>query len=168
MSNIKISQIVAFDDEGGIGIGNKLPWRIPSDLKMFKQKTDGHPVIMGRKTYESIGGPLPNREMIVISRQDIQIDGCKVVKTIDDAIAAALDYADSYDLEEIFIIGGSEIYQATATITDTVYATLVRGQHGCDHHYKLPENMFAVNTSDLMEENGERFIFITYQRGDNG
>lgn len=168
MSNIRIVQIVAYDDEGGIGIGDRqLPWKLPSDLKQFRKLTDGHAVIMGRKTYESIGRPLPNREMIIISRQALEIDDCKVVNTFDDAVAVALDFADTYDQKKVFVIGGGEIYQATASITDEVYATEVFGAHGADRFYKLPEKMALKDCSEFMEENGERFQFKHYVRVDN-
>jgi dihydrofolate reductase len=85
-----ISLIVAMDEKGGIGKNNQLPWHISSDLKRFKKITNGHHIVMGRKTYQTIGKPLPGRVMIVITRQkDFQPEGCLIVNTLDSAIKLA-------------------------------------------------------------------------------
>lgn len=103
-----------------IGVDNKLPWRISADLKYFKQKTIGNTVIMGRKTYDSIGKALPNRRNIVVSSNlKLNIDGCEVVDSIDKAIS--LTNKD----EEVFIIGGANIYSQTINKADKIFLTEV-------------------------------------------
>lgn len=99
--------IVASDHSNLIGLNNKIPWRLSFDLKRFKEITTGYPIIMGRKTYDSIGKPLPNRENIVISRNnELSIDGVVIKYSLEDA----LEYAQTINSEKCFIIGGSTIY----------------------------------------------------------
>ena len=103
-----IAAIVAISQNGVIGVENRLPWHLPADLRHFKQLTTSHTVVMGRKTYESIGKPLPNRQNIVISRQKNYIaEGCIVVESLKNAI----EIARNSDAEKVFIIGGAEIYR---------------------------------------------------------
>jgi len=103
-----ISLIVAMDEERGIGVEGRLPWHLPADLKRFKSLTMGHHLIMGRKTYESIGSPLPGRTMIIVTRNpSYQPDGCMVARSLDTAIEFA-----RMDLEnEVFIIGGADLFE---------------------------------------------------------
>jgi dihydrofolate reductase len=102
-----LSLIVAADENGVIGRENRLPWNLPDDLRYFREKTKHHPVIMGRKTYDSIGRPLPHRPNIVVSRQpDLQIEGCTVVSSLGEAL---LRYVRTD--EEVFIIGGAEMFR---------------------------------------------------------
>ena len=114
-----ISLIVAVARNGVIGDKNTLLWHISEDLKHFKALTSGHPVIMGRKTYESLGRPLPNRTNVVITRQEIGFPGCRVVHSLDEALA--LFPAD----EECFIIGGAQIYAQALPRADRFYLTRV-------------------------------------------
>ena len=115
-----ISLIVAASANNVIGAGGDLPWRLSADLKRFKAITMGKPIVMGRKTYESIGRPLPGRHNIVITRQpEFQAEGCTVVASPDEAIAAAGDAG------EIMIIGGGHIYDAFMPIANRVYLTRV-------------------------------------------
>ncbi|MCC8088401.1 MAG: dihydrofolate reductase [Rikenellaceae bacterium] len=115
-----VSIIVAIARNGVIGSGNKLIWHIPEDLKRFKTITYGHPVIMGRKTFESIGRPLPGRTNVVVSRNpDFNPEGCVTVDSLDKAIARFTPE------EEIFIIGGGEIYRQAMPIADKLYITEV-------------------------------------------
>jgi dihydrofolate reductase len=117
-----ISLIVAMDEKGGIGKNNELPWHISSDLKRFKQLTLNHHIAMGRKTFQTIGKPLPGRVTIVISRQkDYKPDGCVVVNTLD----AAIKLADEKKETELFIIGGGEIFSQSIDIADKIYLTIV-------------------------------------------
>ena len=123
---MKLSMIVAVAENGVIGRNNSLPWYLPNDLKYFKQTTMGKPVIMGRKTYESIGKPLPGRTNIVITRQaDYQPEGVKVVSSVE----AARELAESVCLidgqEEAMIMGGAEIYALALPHTDRLYLTEV-------------------------------------------
>lgn len=117
-----ISLIVAMDEKGGIGKDGRLPWRLPSDLKRFKQITMGHYLVMGRKTYETIGKPLPGRRMIIVTRQkDYFIEGCIIVGSLKEAI----NLADSDHEEELFIIGGGEIFHQAIQLANKIYLTTV-------------------------------------------
>lgn len=119
-----ISMIVAADENNCIGAGNKLLWNLPDDMKHFRELTKGHPVIMGRKTHESIGRVLPGRRNIVISRSnDLKIDGCDVV----DSLESAIDSVKDDPTGEMFIIGGGEIYRQAIDRADRIYLTRVYG-----------------------------------------
>ena len=123
----KISIIVAIDENGLIGKRNGLPWKLPADLKHFKTLTSGHTVIMGRKTYDSIGKPLPNRTNIVVSRSDdLRIDGCIIVKSPEEALKASLEN------QEIFVIGGAEIYRQFLPLAQTIYMTEIHNKFDGD------------------------------------
>ncbi len=125
-----ISLIVAMTRERVIGIDNKLPWSIPEDLKRFRQITSGHPVIMGRKTYESIGRPLPKRPNIVISRQkDLRIEGVTVVSSL----TAALELVKSE--KEVFVIGGGEIFKEALPMAHRFYITWVEEKIAGDAYF---------------------------------
>lgn len=118
-----ISIIVAVSENNVIGKDNKLLWHLPADLKYFKQLTIGHSIIMGRKTFESIGKPLPQRKSIIVTRnKNFEAEGCAVVNSLEDAIAL------SQNKEEVFIIGGAEIYKAAMEKADKIYFTRV---HHC-------------------------------------
>jgi dihydrofolate reductase len=117
---MRVVIVVAAAENGVIGAGNRLLWRLPDDLKRFKALTLGKPVVMGRKTYESIGKPLPGRMNIVISRRnDLALPGCSVVGSIPAAMAAA------GDAPEVAVIGGAEIYAQALSSTDVVHLTRV-------------------------------------------
>jgi len=113
--------IAAMADDRVIGINNTLPWKLPNDMKWFRQQTMGKPIVMGRKTFESFGAkPLPGRTNIIITRdKDYQADDCIVVYSIDEAIQAA------GDVEEIMIIGGASFYEQMLPKADRLYITLV-------------------------------------------
>jgi dihydrofolate reductase len=114
----RISILVAVARNGVIGADNRLPWHLPDDLKYFKRLTTGHCVVMGRKTYDSIGRPLPDRKNVVITRQpDLRIDGAEVVRSLDEALAACAGD------DEIFVIGGAEIFRQALDRTDRLYLT---------------------------------------------
>ena len=118
-----VSIIVAMDEHGIIGHNGALPWRLSDDLRHVRETTMGKPVLMGRKTHESIGKPLPGRENIVITRDpDYQADGCTVFRDID----AALDYCS--DRDEIVIMGGAEIYRQTMSMVQRIYLTEVHAR----------------------------------------
>ena len=115
-----ISLISAMGRDRVIGINNTLPWRLQADLKHFKQITMGKPVLMGRKTYESIGKPLPGRTNIIISRDgDYRVPGCIVAHSIDAALASAAGH------EEIMVIGGAALYEQMLPRADRLYLTLI-------------------------------------------
>ncbi|MDE7123576.1 MAG: dihydrofolate reductase, partial [Alistipes sp.] len=110
-----VSIIVAVAANGVIGDRNALLWHISEDLKHFKAVTTGHPVVMGRKTYESLGRPLPGRTNVVVTRQDLAIEGCTVVHSLDEALARFPSE------EEVFVIGGAQIYAQALPLADRFY-----------------------------------------------
>ena len=129
---MKISLLVAMDENRGIGIENRLPWHISTDLKRFKKLTMGHCIILGRKTYESIGRPLPGRRMIVLTRNPAyQANGCLIAHSLDEAINLARVSGES----EVFVIGGSEIFSQVIDIADRVYLTLVHTRSNVDVYF---------------------------------
>jgi len=120
-----ISIIVAISDNNAIGKNGKIPWHLPADLKYFKETTMGHHIIMGRKTFDSIGKPLPGRTNIVVSnKKDLKIQGCEVVNSLD----AALAISRLANQEEVFIIGGASIYKTMLPDAERLYITNV---HAC-------------------------------------
>lgn len=117
-----VSIIVAVAENGVIGSDNKLIWHLSDDLKNFKKITSGHCIIMGRKTFESIGRPLPNRTNIVLSRKtEYKVKGCEVFKSLSDA----LKYAEDRGEEEAFVIGGEAVYNDAYDIANKIYLTKV-------------------------------------------
>ena len=126
-----VTIVVAIAENYAIGKNNQLLWHMPADLKHFKQITSGHTVIMGRRTYDSVGKPLPNRRNIVITRQDITIPGCEVVKSVEDALELCANE------EEVFIVGGAEIYKLAMSKTDRIYLTIIH--HSFDADTVFPE-----------------------------
>jgi dihydrofolate reductase len=133
-----ISLIVIADENNGIGKNNQLLCHLPADLKYFKQTTMGHTIVMGRKTYESIGKPLPGRTNIVISRQtDLAIEGCLVLPHLEDAIEHARYSGET----ELFITGGGTIYELTLPLANKVYLTRI-------HHRFEADTFFPLLTAD--------------------
>lgn len=117
------SIIVAKSQNNAIGKDNQLLWHLPQDMRHFKQMTLGHHMIMGRKTFESIGKPLPGRELIVVTRNpDYQVPGCKIVGSIEEA----LDWAEQAGETEVLIAGGEQIYRAMLPVADKIYLTEVK------------------------------------------
>jgi len=124
---MKISLIVAMATNRAIGLNNKMPWHLSADLKKFKQITMGSPILMGRKTYESIGRPLPGRDNIIISRNSAyQQAGCSVFNTIEEAIESCQKY------DEVFVIGGATFYQAMLPVADRLYLTEIHKEFDAD------------------------------------
>lgn len=139
-----VSIVVAAAQNNVIGRGNDLPWRLPDDLKRFKAVTLGKPIIMGRKTYVSIGRPLPQRPNIVISRQPgFEAPGCIVVPSIDAAFAAAGNAA------EAMVIGGAEIFAQVMARTDRIYLTRVHANIDGDTYFP------AIVSDDWIELESE-------------
>jgi dihydrofolate reductase len=126
---LKLSLIAAVADNGTIGRNGQLPWYLPEDLKYFKRVTLGKPVIMGRKTWESIGRPLPGRTNIVISRQpDYCAEGARVVASLPEALKLAESIAEIDGAEEAMVIGGEEIYRLALPLADRLYITEVHAE----------------------------------------
>jgi len=143
-----ISLLVACAENGVIGKqGQLLPWRLSSDLKRFKELTMGHPIIMGRKTYETIGRPLPGRLNIVVTRDpNFAAEGCTVVHSVGNAI----DKATAADSNEIFIIGGGVIFEETLPLAHKVYLTEV-------HATPDGDTFFRYNKADWNEVDRQDF-----------
>jgi len=155
----KISIIVAASENNVIGNAGKLPWDIPSDLKYFKKLTTGNVIIMGRKTYESIGRPLPNRINVIITRnKDYKAEGCIIKSSLIEA-------TKSFEDGEIFIIGGGEIYKEALYMADRLYLTRVSGEFAGDTYLDddFLEEWFLEESSDIQEENGFKFKFLVYE-----
>lgn len=154
--------VVAISENNAIGKDNQLLWYLPKDLKHFKEITSGHTVIMGRKTYDSVGKPLPNRRNIVITRQDITIEGVEVVKSIE----AALELCK--DTHEVFVIGGAEIYKQAMHLTDKIFLTIVHATFDADAYFPEIDYRFWQETArqdhDADEKNSLPFSFITLER----
>lgn len=168
-SEIPISIVAALADNGVIGIGGDLPWRLSSDLKRFKALTLGKPIIMGRKTFDSIGRPLPGRENIVVTRQsDCGLAGARVASGLDEALRMASEFARRSGAEEIAVIGGAEIYRQALPHASRLHLTFVRARPEGD--VRFPE----LNWADWRETFRERpargprdefdFEFATYAR----
>ena len=139
---MKVSIIAAVSKNFVIGYKGKIPWHIPEDLKRFKKITSGHHVIMGRKTFESIGHPLPNRINIILTRnKNYKADGCRVVNSLQEALTKAKISKD----KEVFIIGGEQIYNLALPIADKIYLTQVH------HNFKGDSFFPKINTDNWKE-----------------
>jgi len=133
---MKRSMIVAMAENRVIGINNNLPWYLPNDLKYFKQVTMGKPILMGRKTYESIGKPLPGRTNIVITRNESwQANGVKVVHSLEDAFSLASSIVEIDGQDEMMVIGGDQIYQTSLPAIDRIYLTKVHAEVDGDAYF---------------------------------
>ena len=156
-----ISQIVAVSDNGVIGKEGKLPWKLSSDLKRFKYYTTGKAIIMGRKTFDSIGHILPDRINIILSRQeDYQPEQTLVFKGISDA----LNFVANNDIEEVFIIGGADIYEQTLDITDRIYLTKVHTEieDGAAFYPEVEMSEWDVIDEEHTEKDGKNQFDTTF------
>lgn len=127
-----LSAVAAMAENRVIGKNNQMPWHLPADLKHFKTITSGHPVLMGRKTYESIGKPLPGRTNIILTR-DIQYSApdCVIVHSLEDAVSLA----NELDMDEIFVIGGAEVYRQLLPQIQRIYLTMIHHEFDGDAHF---------------------------------
>ena len=164
MCKCMIALVVAIAENNVIGKDNQLIWHLPADLRHFKNITMGHPIIMGRKTYESIGKPLPGRTTIIITRQpDYNAEGCLVVNSVQEAVAGAkkLD-------EQAYIIGGAEIYRQALDLTDTIYLTRIHQSFNGDTFFpELKPDMWETVSEEHHEpdeKNKYSYSFIKFER----
>ncbi len=158
-----LSIIVAVANNNVIGKDNRLIWHIPADLKYFKSLTMGAPIIMGRKTYQSIGKPLPGRKSIIITRDmNYSADGCVVVHSLESAIAAAKEY------NEAFIIGGEQIYRQAIGYADKIYLTRVYESFEGDSFFpEIDSTIWQLTEqkdNEIDEKNKFKYSFLTYTR----
>lgn len=153
--------VVATDSNNGIGINNTLPWHLPEDLAHFKRTTSGHPIIMGRKTFDSIGRPLPNRRNIVITRNaGWQHAGVEAVTSLDAAKALVGD-------NQAFIIGGAQIYADTVAQVDRLIVTKIDKSFDCDAFFPAIDPKTWQETAREQhhsDANGYDYAYITYER----
>lgn len=158
-----ITMIAAIAENNALGKENKLVWNLPDDFKRFKKLTTGHPIIMGRKTFESLPGILPNRKHIVIThKSDYHPEGCLIANTIEEAIDLA-----SKD-EEIFIIGGGEIYKLAMPFADKLQITQVNARFEADAFFPEIVNtewkLIADEFHSIDERHAYSFSYNTYLR----
>jgi dihydrofolate reductase len=157
----RLTIIVATDSQGGIGVNNTLPWRLPEDLAHFKRTTSGHPIIMGRKTFDSIGRPLPNRRNIVVTRNSQwQHRGVEAVPSLAAAAEIVKD-------AEAFIIGGAQIYAEALPQVDRIMVTEIAKAFDCDTFFpqiNSKEWKEVKRERYYSEQNGFEYAFVTYER----
>ena len=161
---MKISMIVAMAEDRVIGLDNKMPWHLPGDLKFFKRVTLGKPVIMGRKTYQSIGRPLPGRTNIVLTRdKNLQIEGVSCVQTVQQA----LDIVQG--AEEVMVIGGATIYEQFLNQANRLYLTFIDLKTQGDTQF--PDYQAVANWREIEremhladEKNAHNYQFVTLER----
>ena len=159
----KTSIVVAISENSAIGKDNQLLWYLPADLKHFKDITTGGTIIMGRKTYDSIGKPLPNRRNIVITRKtDLEITGVEVVNSLQEALSLCAQE------QEVFIIGGAEIYKHALAVTNRIYLTTVHQSYEADAFFpELTKNEWEEihqEYHEADEKNNVAYTFSTLER----
>ncbi|MDQ2988311.1 MAG: dihydrofolate reductase, partial [Pseudomonadota bacterium] len=156
-----ITLIVAIDAERGIGVDNTLPWRLPEDLAHFKRVTSGHPIIMGRKTFDSIGRPLPNRRNIVVTRNGAwRHDGVDAVASLADAVALA-------GAGDAFIIGGAQVFAESMDLADRLIVTEIDHTFACDTFFPpLEPGVWRETARERhhSDANGFDYSFVTYTK----
>jgi dihydrofolate reductase len=155
-----ISIIVAHDKNRVIGYENKLPWHLPGDLQYFKEMTMGKPIIMGRKTFESIGRPLPGRRNIVITRNEhYKADGIEVVSSLDEALQL------TKDAEETMVIGGEQILRLALPLAERLYITLIDAEFEGDTYFPAYDGWQLVSSQDKLTSNeGYTFQYCIYEK----
>jgi len=144
-----------------IGIDNQLPWRLPEDLKHFKATTLGKPVIMGRKTWDSIGRPLPGRRNIVVTRQaDWRADGAEAAHSLEEALALA------GAVDEACLIGGADLYRQALALADRLCLTEIARDYDGDAHFPVfdPEDWREASREDAVSADGLPYAFVEYRR----
>lgn len=160
---MNVNLIVATDENKGIGKNNQLPWYLPADLKHFKTLTTGNPIIMGRKTFDSIGKVLPNRRNIIISRQnDLQIAGADVIHSLEKALELCKNE------EDVFVIGGAQIFNEALTLADILYLTLIHHDFETDTFFPEIDKNNWIETESISyepdEKNAYAYTFIKYRK----
>ena len=155
---MSIKIIAAMSKNRVIGDSNTLIWHLPEDLKRFRKLTTGNTIVMGRKTYESIGKPLPNRRSIIITRDpDYKVEGCEVANSLEDALLLSN--------RDCFIIGGGEIYRQAMDIADRIYLTLIDKEFKGDTSFPKIKDWLEISREDFIAEDFG-YSFIEYERFD--
>ncbi|MEZ5025208.1 MAG: dihydrofolate reductase [Chitinophagales bacterium] len=156
---MKISIVVAVAENGVIGKDNQLLWKLSSDLKRFKTITTGHFLLMGRKTFESIGKPLPNRTSLIISKNySCHFENCYIFKTIQDAIV----YAAQQNQKELFVVGGGEIYRQILPLTNTIHLSLVHTTIDGDTFFEYDDSNWTVTHTEFISKDEKNEFDSTY------
>ena len=160
-----ISMLVAMDEKRGIGKAGKLPWHLSSDLKRFRELTMGHHLIVGRKTFESIGKPLPGRQTIVVTRDvSFKPDGCFVAGSLQEAVALAAERGET----EAFVIGGAAIYAEALGVCDRIYLTEVHAEVDADTFFREFDRGDWIETQQIEhpadDKNQYAFTFKVLER----
>ncbi len=159
--------IAAVAENNAIGINNKLPWYLPGDLRYFKAVTMGKPIIMGRKTFESLGKPLPGRTNIVLTRDpDWQREGVRVVASLDEAISLAESVAEINGISEIMVIGGEQIYRHALPQADRLYLTRVGQAFDGDAFFPTidKDNWVEFAREDHKSDDGLAYSYVVLDR----
>lgn len=169
MSGIRISMIAAVGRNGAIGAQGALPWRLPTDFAFYKKTTMGKPLVMGRKTFESIGRPLPGRTNIVVTRQaGYAAEGVVVFASLKEALDFAQAVAARDGVDEIFINGGGELYAQAMTLADRLYITHVDAEPQGDTFFPtIDERLWDRKILDTVrpgEGDSAAFTIIVYDR----
>ncbi|MEC0228919.1 dihydrofolate reductase [Paenibacillus alba] len=159
---MSISFIFAMDRNRAIGLNNTLPWHLPADLKFFKAVTLGHPILMGRKTYDSIGKPLPGRRNIILTQNPaFQAEGCEVVHSVQEAVEAFQD-------QELFVIGGAEIFRLFSEVVNRMYITFIEHEFEADTYIsELDLSQWSLQSSEQGERNEKNpyeYYFRIYEK----
>lgn len=160
-----VSQIAAMSENRAIGLKGGLPWHIPEDLKFFRDKTRGHPCVMGRKTFDSLGGkPLPGRLNVVITRQkDYRVpDGVEVYPNLEAALEAL---RPRYSGQEVFITGGGEVYSQAMSVTDRIYLTVIHSEFEGDAFFPpIPDHFREIEKRPGRDDGAVKYTFTTWER----
>ena len=158
---MKISMIAAMDSKMGIGKNGTLPWSIPEDLQRVRSLTKGHTIIMGRKTFESIGHPLPDRTNIILTRNlSYNSMGCPIVTSLNEAIRMAKDNGES----EVFIFGGGDVFAQGIALADELYLTIVEGDFGADTFFPDYSDFTRKIFEEERQEGNYKYKFLTLTR----
>ena len=164
MSEVKLALIAAMARNRVIGRDNAMPWHLPEDLRYFKAKTLGKPIVMGRKTFDSLGRPLPGRTNIVVSRQaDLTLDGAQVFASIDDALNAARQQAQADGVDEVMVIGGDNLYRQTLERADRIYLTRIDSEPEGDAWFPDFDEQAWTLASEQAVAAGEGYPAHVYQ-----
>jgi len=156
---MRISIIVAVAENGVIGKDNQLLWKLATDLKRFKNITSGYYILMGRKTFESIGKPLPNRTSLIISRNfECTFENCFVFKTINEAIV----FAAQQNQQELFVVGGGEIYAQVLPFVSTIHLTIVHTEIEGDTHFDYDDGHWRVLHREFVPQDEKNEFDSTY------
>jgi dihydrofolate reductase len=164
---MRISLIVAMDRKRLIGSEAGLPWRLPADLKRFRKFTVGKPIVMGRKTFDSIGRPLPDRTNIVVTRQEgFAAPGCVVARSFEEALTIAEADAKARGADEVMVIGGADLFRQALPVADRVYLTIVEGEFGGNTFFPTEPEFHGrvvyheIASADAKNPHAQRFVVM--------